>query len=95
MNETRRQSSQRDSISLPFRERERVALEFATLAARLIHRGHRELRDQLPRASLSVPLNMAESCGRRSPADKAYLVSPDFGSRDSCLVGVEKTDLYQ
>jgi four helix bundle protein len=50
----------------------RLALEFATLAARLIPRGHRELRDQLTRASLSIPLNIAESCGRRSPADKAH-----------------------
>jgi hypothetical protein len=36
----------------------RVALEFCVLAARLIPRGHRELRDQLTRASLSVPLNL-------------------------------------
>jgi len=36
-------------------------------------RGCSELRDQLDRASISIVLNIAEGCGRRSPADKALL----------------------
>jgi four helix bundle protein len=67
----------------------RVALEFATLAARLILRGHRELRDQLSRASLSVPLNIAESCGRRSPADKAHFFAIARGSAMECAAIVD------
>jgi four helix bundle protein len=67
----------------------RVALEFATLAARLIPRGHRELRDQLSRASLSIPLNIAESCGRRSPADKAHFFAIARGSAMECAAIVD------
>jgi four helix bundle protein len=33
-------------------------------------RGHRHLRDQAERASMSVVLNIAEGAGRRSPKDK-------------------------
>jgi len=62
----------------------RVALEFCTLVACLIPRGHRELRDQLTRASLSIPLNLAESCGRRSPADKAHFFAIARGSAMEC-----------
>ena len=58
----------------------RVALEFCTLAARSVPRGHRELRDQLTRASLSIPLNVAEGCGRRSPCDKAHFFGIARGS---------------
>jgi hypothetical protein len=38
-----------------------LALQFNALAARLIPRGYRELRDQLTRASLSIVLNCAEA----------------------------------
>jgi four helix bundle protein len=67
----------------------RVALEFCTLAARLVPRGHRELRDQLTRASLSVALNVAESCGRRSPADKAHFFAIARGSAMECSAIVD------
>jgi hypothetical protein len=40
-----------------------AALQFNALAARLVPRGHRELRDQLTRASLSIVLNCAEAMG--------------------------------
>ena len=67
----------------------RVALELCTLAARLIPRGHRELRDQLTRASLSIPLNLAESCGRRSPADKAHFCAIARGSAMECAAIID------
>ena len=52
----------------------RVALEFQALAGQLVpRRGYAELRDQLDRASISIVLNIAEGCGRRSPADKDRL----------------------
>jgi len=59
----------------------RLALEFQALAADLIpKRGCAELRDQLDRASISIVLNIAEGCGRRSPADKSRFYSMARGS---------------
>jgi four helix bundle protein len=67
----------------------RVALEFNVLAARLVPRGHRELRDQLLRAGLSVPLNLAEGAGRFSPADKAHFFAIARGSAMECAAVVD------
>jgi four helix bundle protein len=47
-------------------------------------RGCAELRDQLDRASISIVLNIAEGCGRRSPADKARFYSMARGSATEC-----------
>jgi four helix bundle protein len=59
----------------------RIALEFQTLSCQLPpKRGYAELRDQLDRASISIVLNIAEGCGRRSPADKARFYSMARGS---------------
>jgi four helix bundle protein len=66
-----------------------VALEFNALAARLITRGHRELRDQLTRAGLSIVLNCAESAGRRAPADKAHFIAIARGSAMECAAIVD------
>ena len=63
----------------------RVALEFQSLASQLVpKRGCAELRDQLDRASISIVLNIAEGCGRRSPADKARFYSMARGSATEC-----------
>ena len=63
----------------------RVALEFQALASQLLaKRGYAELRDQLDRASISIVLNIAEGCGRRSPADKARFYSMARGSATEC-----------
>ena len=63
----------------------RVALEFQSLASQLVpKRGYAELRDQLDRASISIVLNIAEGCGRRSPADKARFCSMARGSATEC-----------
>jgi four helix bundle protein len=67
----------------------RVALEFNALVPRLVPRGHRELRDQLTRASLSIILNCAESAGRTSPADKARFVSIARGSAMECAAIID------
>jgi four helix bundle protein len=59
----------------------RVALEFQALAGQLVpKRGCSELRDQLERASISIVLNIAEGCGRTSPADKARFYAMARGS---------------
>ena len=74
----------------------RVALEFHALACQLLpKRGYAELRDQLDRASISIVLNIAEGCGRRSPADKGRFYSMARGSATECaaildLLGVRR-----
>jgi len=63
----------------------RVALEFHALACQILpKRGYAELRDQLDRASISIVLNIAEGCGRRSPADKGRFYSMARGSATEC-----------
>ena len=63
----------------------RVALEFQAVAVHLVpKRGCAELRDQLDRASISIVLNIAEGCGRRSPADKGRFYSMARGSATEC-----------
>ena len=51
-----------------------AAIEFLALAAKLIDhfpRGYGSLADQLKRASLSIPLNIAEGYGKKGVADRA------------------------
>jgi four helix bundle protein len=67
----------------------RIAQQFNGLATRLAPRGHRELRDQLARAALSIPLNIAESAGRTAPADKAHFVAIARGSAMECAAIVD------
>jgi four helix bundle protein len=63
----------------------RIALEFQAIARQLVpKRGYAELRDQLDRASISIVLNIAEGCGRRSPADKGRFYSMARGSATEC-----------
>jgi four helix bundle protein len=59
----------------------RVALELQGIVGHLVpKRGYTELRDQLERASISIVLNIAEGCGRVSPADKARFYAMARGS---------------
>lgn len=65
----------------------RVAIEFLSLAVGLLeaipsHR--RELRSQLERAAMSVPLNIAEGCGKPSNADRARSHAIARGSAMEC-----------
>ncbi len=66
-----------------------VALEFQQLPPRLVGKGHRELRDQLHRASLSILLNTAEGAGRTSGLDKARFYSMARGSATECAAIVD------
>jgi four helix bundle protein len=61
-----------------------VALDLMKLSSRIVIKGHRELRDQLKRASLSILLNCAEGAGRRSGVDKARFYSIARGSAMEC-----------
>ena len=68
----------------------RIALEFQAIAGQLVpKRGYAELRDQLERASISIVLNIAEGCGRRSPADKGRFYSMARGSATECAAIVD------
>jgi four helix bundle protein len=65
----------------------RCAIELLAMTARLgasLPRGESELRDQLKRASMSVPLNIAESCGKTSAPDRARFLAVARGSALEC-----------
>jgi four helix bundle protein len=69
-----------------------VAVQFQVLAAGLVPREHAVLRDQLERASVSIVLNVAEGCGRRTRHDKARFFSM---ARGSAMESAAVLDLLQ
>jgi four helix bundle protein len=65
----------------------RCAIDFLALAVRItahMPRGHSDLRDQLRRASSSIPLNIAEACGKTSSPDRAHFHAIARGSALEC-----------
>ena len=65
----------------------RLAIEFLGLAVRIMARmprGQADLRDQLRRASTSIPLNIAEASGKRGSSDRAQSHAIARGSALEC-----------
>jgi four helix bundle protein len=65
----------------------RCAIDFLTLAVRItthMARGQADLRDQLRRASTSIPLNIAEASGKTGSADRAHFHAIARGSALEC-----------
>src|SRR5687768_9273077 len=63
------------------------ALEFAALSFRIIEalpRGHAELADQLKRATISIPLNIAEGSGKTTSRERARYHAIARGSAMEC-----------
>jgi four helix bundle protein len=74
----------------------RVALEFRALASSItLPAGHRELRDRLDRASLSIVLNTAEGGGRVGAADKSRFYAMARGSAMECAAILDVLRLGQ
>lgn len=68
------------------------SIDFLSLALRLIGRlprGEREIRDQLKRAAMSVPLNIAEGTGKPTAPDRARFYGIARGSAMECAAIVD------
>jgi len=76
----------------------RCSLQFASLAFQILEglpRGHGALADQLRRAALSIPLNIAEGAGKPSPKGRSRYHATARGSAMECgpildLLGLQK-----
>ena len=69
-----------------------LAIRVFTLGAeagRELPPGHGEIRDQLRRASLSIPLNIAEASGKTQPADQRRFFAIARGSAMECAALVD------
>src|SRR6266851_7999032 len=74
------------------------AIEFLALTAEVageIPRGNAALLDQLRRAALSIPLNIAEAAGRTGKADAARVYAIARGSAMECAAVMDALQLLK
>ncbi len=70
----------------------KVSIEFMSIAINItdsIPRGYSSLADQLKRAAWSIPLNIAEGCGKRGPNDKKRFYAIARGSAMECAAIID------
>jgi len=72
-----------------------AALQLQTLLPTLTERCGHSLRDQLDRAAVSVVLNTAEACGRRSRRDRARFFGMARASAMECGAVVDVIAIRQ
>jgi four helix bundle protein len=73
----------------------RLSLDFRRIVVRWLPLRRTELSDQLDRASISVPLNVAEGAGRITPRDRARHFTIARGSAVECLACLDLLELEQ
>ena len=71
----------------------RLAVEFRRHVVRWLPLRRTELSDQLDRASISVPLNIAEGAGRSTPRERARAYTIARGSAVECLACLDLIEL--
>ena len=72
------------------------ALQFAALAFQILEkmpRGHGELSDQLRRATISIPLNIAEGAGKTTERERARYHAIARGSAMECAAIVDALEI--
>jgi four helix bundle protein len=70
-----------------------LALQFRRIVVRWLPLRRSELSDQLDRASISVPLNIAEGAGRSTPRERARHYTIARGSAVECLACLDLLEL--
>ena len=70
-----------------------LALQFRRIIVRWLPLRRSELSDQLDRASISVPLNIAEGAGRSTPRERARHYTIARGSAVECLACLDLLEL--
>jgi four helix bundle protein len=81
------------------------SIEFIALSVRMLNKlpkGNTILSDQLKRASISIPLNIAEGAGKTGPADKKKFYAIARGSAMECsavfdvsnILGIVEEGMY-
>ena len=70
-----------------------LALQFRRIVVRWLPLRRAELSDQLDRASISVPLNIAEGAGRSTPRERARHYTIARGSAVECLACLDLLEL--
>ena len=71
----------------------RLAVDFRRIVVRWLPLRRSELSDQLDRASISVPLNLAEGAGRSTPRERARHYTIARGSAVECLACLDLLEL--
>ena len=71
----------------------RLALDFRRVVVKWLPLSRTELSDQLDRASISVPLNIAEGSGRSTPRERVRHYTIARGSAVECLACLDLVEL--